>query len=85
VVVVSVRRMSAAGCWWWDERRAAFERGACLVPIGNEAEVEDGRWAIRLNAPLAPGRYQVSVYWRDFGGFECAGAFAPMCVEFDVR
>lgn len=82
-VLVSLRRITPNGCWWWDAGTERFERGACLSPRHNETEVADEHWSIRVDASLPSGHYQASVVWPNFK-WSCGGAFAPMCVEFEV-
>ena len=84
IVMVSLQRMTANGCWWWDRSASRFQRGACGVELRNPVPVEGDRWSVPVNVPLRPGAYEARVNWRSFSFNGCGGAFAPMCVSFDV-
>jgi hypothetical protein len=86
-IIVSIRRMTLQGCSWWKSRSERFVRGGCGVTIGNRLIGESSGWSLPVGATLEPGAYRVSVTWQDerFRSPPCGGAFAPMCVWFDVR
>lgn len=88
-VLVAIRRLAPDGCRWWDAGAGAFVRGPCGVPLDNRVQVREWTWRLPVGAPLEPGAYEVGVTWaaesyRDHYS-RCNGAFAPMCVSFDVR
>ena len=80
-----VRRLTPAGCWWWDASFDRFVRDVCGTPHGNIVPVQGGEWSLRVDAALGPGVYLVGVKWvKRFPHAQCDGAFEPMCVELDV-
>ena len=89
-VQVALRRISGAGCHWWDVRRAVMRPGHCDRPLWVPAVLDerDGTWSRQIPRPvrlLNAGRYQIRSRIAQPGYTEHGSNLTYNLVEFRLR
>ena len=89
-VQVGLRRLSGAGCFWWNARRTEVIPWHCSRPIWNDANLAGtGDWTERIPSPmqlLVAGRYQARSRIHQPGYTEPVPGYSLLnLVEFRLR